>query len=74
VTHSRIFALSRVAPDVFVSIPRARRIVDFRNQLTHAYPTVDDALVWAIADRDVPVLRDECSALMRGIEAEGEAE
>jgi uncharacterized protein with HEPN domain len=56
VTHSRIFALSRVAPDVFVSIPRARRIVDFRNQLTHEYPTVDDALVWAIADRDAPVL------------------
>jgi uncharacterized protein with HEPN domain len=68
-----VSALSRFAPDVFVAITRARRIVDFRNQLTHEYPTVDDALVWAIADRDVPVLRDECSALMRGIEAEGEA-
>jgi uncharacterized protein with HEPN domain len=64
-----ISALSRVAPDVFASITRARRIVDFRNQLTHEYPTVDDTLVWAIADRDVPVLRDECSALMKRIQA-----
>lgn len=69
-----VSALSRVTPDAFASITRARRIVDFRNQLTHEYPTVDDALVWAIADRDVPVLRDECSALMRSMEAEGEAD
>ena len=69
-----VSALSRVAPGVFASITRARRIVDFRNQLTHEYPTVDDTLVWAIADRDVPVLREECSALMKAIEAEGEAE
>ncbi|MDQ7841112.1 MAG: DUF86 domain-containing protein [bacterium] len=69
-----VSALSRVTPDAFASITRARRIVDFRNQLTHEYPTVDDALVWAIADRDVPVLRVECSALMRSMEAGGEAD
>jgi uncharacterized protein with HEPN domain len=69
-----VSALSRVSPEAFASITRARRIIDFRNQLTHEYPTVDDALVWAIADRDVPTLRDECAALMRGIEAEDEAD
>ena len=69
-----ISALSRVAPDVFAAVTRARRIVDFRNQLTHEYPTVDDGLVWAVADRDVRVLRNECSALITGIEAEGEAD
>ena len=69
-----IAALLRVAPDAFAAITRARRIVDFRNQLTHEYPTVDDALVWAIADRDVRVLLDECSALMQSVEAEGEAD
>lgn len=36
-------------------------IVDFRNQLTHEYPTVDDALVWAIIVKDVPVLSRECA-------------
>ena len=55
--------LSRVAPDSFASITRARRIVDFRNHLTHGYSQVDDDVVWAIATRDLPVLRQECAAL-----------
>ena len=60
-------ALARIAPEVFDAITRARRIVDFRNQLTHEYPAVDDALVWAIAKRDVPVLRGECVALLQRV-------
>ena len=57
-------ALSRFDPDVFDSITTARRIVDFRSQLTHEYPTVDDALVWAIIQREVPLLRQESERLM----------
>ena len=57
-------ALSRVDPNAFDSITTARRIVDFRNQLTHEYPTVDDALVWAIIQREVPLLRSESAALL----------
>lgn len=60
-------ALARVAPKTFDAITRARRIVDFRNQLTHEYPTVDDALVWAIVTHDVPVLRRECAALIQRV-------
>ena len=52
--------LNRTSQEIFGSITRARRIVDFRNQLTHQYPNVDDAIVWAIIKRDVPVLRSEC--------------
>lgn len=66
-------ALSHSAPDVFASITRARRIVDFRNQLTHEYSSVNDTLVWGIADRDVRVLRDECAALMAGLDSAGGA-
>jgi uncharacterized protein with HEPN domain len=68
--------LARNAPDLFESITRARRIVDFRNQLTHQYVTVDNALVWAIIDHDVPVLRRESGELMEraiGLDA-GESE
>lgn len=57
-------ALSREAPDMFESITNGRRIVDFRNQLTHEYSNVNDALVWGIADRDVPILRRECAELI----------
>ena len=57
-------ALARVAPGTFETNTRARRIVDFRNQLTHEYPTVDDAVVWAIAETDVPVLRRERAEIL----------
>jgi uncharacterized protein with HEPN domain len=40
----------------------------------HEYPTVDDALDWAIADRDVHVLRDECAAVMKSLEPEGDGD
>jgi uncharacterized protein with HEPN domain len=59
-----VAAHARVAPEPFAAITRGRRIVEFRNQLTHEYPTVDDALVWAIAETDVPVLRRECAELI----------
>jgi len=61
-----LVALSRRAPAVFVAVAHARRIIDFRNQLTHEYPTIDDTIVWAIADRDVPVLQRECQVLLDG--------
>ena len=60
-----VSVLSRIAPETFAAITRARRIVDFRNLLTHEYPTVDDALVWAIVVIDVPVLQRECTELMK---------
>lgn len=46
--------------------------VDFRNQLTHEYPTVDDALVWAILENDVPALWRECAALLESAGASEE--
>lgn len=60
-------ALNRTSKEIFGSITRARRIVDFRNQLTHQYPNVDDAIVWAIIERDVPVLRSECTGHLQRI-------
>ena len=63
-------ALSRHAPDVFAQITQARRIVDFRNQLTHEYAAVDDAVVWGLAKRDVPVLQHECKRLLAHFERE----
>ena len=60
-------ALSRVAPEIFDSVPHARRIVDFRNLLTHEYQTVDDAVVWVIAERDAPRLHEECNRFLCAI-------
>jgi len=59
-----ISALSHTDPDIFQAITRARRIIDFRNLLTHEYPTIDDALVWAVVQTDIPVLLSECRNLV----------
>lgn len=66
-----VAALSRVSPQAFARITHARRIVDFRNQLTHEYPSVDDAVVWLIAEHDVSVLRGECAVLLAAVRGEG---
>ena len=60
-----LMALDRLSQETFASITQSRRIVDFRNQLTHQYPTVDDAIVWAIVEHDVPVLCRECMEHLR---------
>ena len=67
-------ALGRAAEEVFASIAQARRIVDFRNQLTHEYPVVDDSIVWAIIERDVPVLRRESAQHLERLGASAESD
>jgi uncharacterized protein with HEPN domain len=59
-----VAVLSRTEPLLFARITNGRRIVDFRNQLTHAYLHVDDRIVWLIARNDVPLLRAECEELL----------
>ncbi|MHB0981528.1 MAG: HepT-like ribonuclease domain-containing protein [Thermoleophilia bacterium] len=44
--------------------PQAQQIVDFRNQLTHGYMTVNDTIVWGVAVRDAPLLRRACADLL----------
>ncbi len=62
-----VAALARIMPETFGANMRARRIVGLRNRLTHEYATVDDALVWAIVEREVPVIRRECAALIQRV-------
>lgn len=66
-----VAALGAHAPALFARIPQARRVVDFRNQLTHGYRTLNDTIVWGIARRDVPMLRRECAALLSQLERPG---
>lgn len=57
-------SISRLDPGIAVRISHARKIVGFRNQLVHDYPAIIDETVWAIADRDAPILRQECNSLI----------
>lgn len=63
-------ALGDLEPELFARITEARKVVDFRNQLTHGYMTVNDKLVWAYAVRNAPQLRNECAALLAEMDAE----
>ncbi len=60
-------SLGRLDPELASGISHAGRIVAFRNQLAHDYASIEDETVWAIARRDVPVLRAECEALLEAL-------
>lgn len=61
-------SISRQDPELADRISNARKIVGFRNQLVHDYVAIKDEVVWAIAQHDAPVLREECLALIDELE------
>ena len=59
----------RHLPDLLTDqIPEAPRIIAFRNQLAHGYSSIVDDVVWAIAERDVPTLRDRITDLLANLD------
>ena len=69
-----ITSLERLNADLASRITHARLIVGFRNRLAHEYAAIDDEAVLRIAQRDVPVLHEECSALLSERSSFDEAE
>lgn len=55
-----------VDPSLESRITKARRIVDFRNTLIHAYHMIDAAIVWDIVQGHLPLLRREVKELLDG--------
>jgi uncharacterized protein with HEPN domain len=56
--------LLKLDPSFESRITGARRIVDFRNILIHAYDVVDEHVVWDIVERKLPMLRREVAGLL----------
>jgi len=65
---------SHTSPATFDHITGPRRMVDVRHRLRHAYPIVGGALVWALAQQDMRLLRGECAASIAGLEADAAAD
>jgi len=63
-------ALSTRAPDVFDKITNARRIVNFRNQLTHEYLRINNQVVLGVIEADLPLLRRQCEDLLETSETD----
>lgn len=51
--------------DKTVSIKNARRIIDTRNWVIHAYDSVDDIIIWEIITKHFPKLKVEMENLLK---------
>ena len=47
-----------------VHLTKAKEIIQFRNRAVHAYDSIDDAIVWAIVQSHLPVLKNEVLVLL----------
>lgn len=47
-----------------IAISDTRKIIATRNLLAHSYDSVNPALLWAIAMKNLPVLKSEINALL----------
>ncbi len=56
--------LLKLAPQLATTVTEYRRIIDFRNLLSHGYDLVDDAIVWGVVEKNIPVLRREVETLL----------
>lgn len=50
------------SPDI--NLQNAKKIIDFRNRIVHAYDSIDDSIVWVIIRSHLPQLKAEVSELL----------
>jgi uncharacterized protein with HEPN domain len=55
--------LLQIEPDV--KIASAKNIIGLRNLIVHAYDAVDDEMILAIIQKDIPVLKKEVEILKK---------
>lgn len=58
-------AVNQFRKDGGDELSHTKQIVDFRNRLIHSYDNLDDAIVWTILKRHIPILKDEVSRLLK---------
>lgn len=54
--------LLKINPEVNLS--SARKIVNLRNRVIHAYDDVDETIIWKVLMKDIPILLSEAQALL----------
>lgn len=53
-------------PTLIDQVSNVRKIVDFRNVLTHGYTNISDAVVWDVLQTNLPQLMREVDQLLGG--------
>lgn len=59
-------AMSRILKlDENINISYSRVVVDLRNIVIHAYDNINDAMIWKIIVKDIPLLQEEVEELLK---------
>jgi uncharacterized protein with HEPN domain len=56
--------LVKTATDVASQVSHRKRIISFRNILIHGYDLVEDAVVWDVVTKDLPLLHSQVLKLL----------
>ena len=56
--------LVKTLPDVANQVSHYKRVISFRNILIHGYDVVEDAVVWDIVAKDLPLLYSQVVKLL----------
>jgi len=56
--------LNKTAPDMANQISHNKRIISFRNILIHGYDVIEDAVIWDIVAKDLPLLNSQIVKLL----------
>jgi uncharacterized protein with HEPN domain len=56
--------LVKIDPDVANRVSHCKRIISFRNILIHGYDLVEDAVVWDVIAKDLPLLHSQVVKLL----------
>ncbi len=58
-------AASRILKiDANFPIPNARKIIDLRNWVIHGYDKIDDAIIWSVITRHLPILKEQVDKII----------
>lgn len=52
-------AVTKLKKESSISIENSTQLIAFRNRLIHAYDNIDDAIVWTIIKKHLPLLKSE---------------
>ena len=55
--------------DPQIQIADARRIVNLRNWVIHAYDNVDDVIIWGVINKNLPALKSQVTGLLENSSA-----
>ena len=58
--------LLKLDPEILIE--DARRIVNLRNLVIHAYDNVDDIIIWGVINKNLPTLKLQVNTLLKNAE------